>query len=214
MTDNLSQVYSVRMKLIQETEYISLITENNDMRTRLAMLDSTNKLLENQNKHHVNEIDELKRENLELQKTIMNLQNTIIDLKKDITEFKQQRYDDKLMDKLVYGIQDMNSIQNLEMRLDLKNKKQLKYLRNSRNGNAHYIYKDDDSAACKTYKQQQLLLKLSELPNNLKEKISIKYGDTLLSALLTEMRQLLPSTRPEELTADEMDDTRNWWIID
>jgi len=157
------------------------------------------------------ENQELKIENHEFKKKITilenknnELENIIITLNIKINNLEFE----KIINKIITAIQDINSKNNLE-KLILK--KSLFKLRKLRNNNNHYI--DED---CNDYeincRKLYLLLKLKELTpeqiNTINNRIC-KNED-----LIGEITKYLDSNidKTIKINEDELEDIENWWL--
>jgi predicted RNase H-like nuclease (RuvC/YqgF family) len=116
------------------------------------------------------EIKELKIENKELKEEIKELKIENKEFKNEMNKIENRFY----MTKIITALQDLNSCDKLEIKLNTFNKT-LKKLRNNRNICNYYIYDDDDIDNINK-KKTYLLNQLINISEDIKITINKIYG--------------------------------------
>jgi len=158
---------------------MEIINENSELKSKIECLSY--------------EIDNLKRDNQELKKENQELKKEIKELKKDnneknirltklekeneIFKLKIKKMDfNKLQTLIITAIQDINSYDLLENKINSLFKSALIKLRKNRNNINHYIDINDDSDEIIKYKKMILNNYLSSLSNEERYTINKRYS--------------------------------------
>lgn len=191
VTSTLVVISQADLQLLTD-EKKTLIEENQRLKSEIMMLKGNNDRLQQENDHQRTVITELREENERLKKEIQELNRRIDRLE-----------DDKLLDKLVYGLQSLNSSDKLENEF-----KYLRKLRRDRNNDAHYIL-DNDSEQVRKYKKRLLYnhLKIAENNTYLSAKLKKKYSPKIFDDIL----KYLLNVKLDELSEEDRDDADSFW---
>jgi chromosome segregation ATPase len=194
--------------------YTDIINKNvdiNDLKKENYELKILISKLEDKNKLQDIEITKLKAEN--------KLQDIkITELKQEITELKQENKELKtkivnlenkeIINKIIYSIQDLNSIDKLETILNHPFNKYINKLRTSRNYFCHYIL-DDDSTDLINKKKECILNQLTQLTDVIKDKINRRFGHNFIDEIINYLTKL--QIKYTNLSDDDIIDAEEWW---
>jgi len=172
-----------------EYEIIELKQENNELKEEIKELKQENKELKQENK-------ELKQENKELKERISILEN----------DNKQLKFD-KIKNKLLTAIQDINKNDQLENKYNFLYK-----IRKYRNNINHYINEEfDTNENIINYKKLLLKNKLLQLTEIEIEIFNKRYNINNLVNIILEYLNTL-DLYYDNLDEDDIIDANNWWL--
>lgn len=183
-----------------------------------------NETLLNENEELKNEIKELKIEIIKLKIENKELRNIIetqnIKINKLESENKELRNkinileNKNLINKIFEAIQDINSINNLEINMETPINYYLKRLRNNRNNNCHYI-KNNDNDNIKNMKIKKLLSYLLNLSVESKEYINCLCEDEeniFIDKIIEYLQKLNLTYDDSNITKMQLKYINMWWI--
>jgi septal ring factor EnvC (AmiA/AmiB activator) len=114
---------SIHCSIIPTHEYQALLNENQALKQEILILKGNADQLRQQNQNQAIEIEILRKENTQLKKELAELKKELAELKKEFAEFKDKfsnykklTEDDKMMAKVIFALQDLNSYDQLEQR--------------------------------------------------------------------------------------------------
>ncbi|ATZ81106.1 hypothetical protein BMW23_1062 [Bodo saltans virus] len=172
-----------------------LTTENNALQTRNAELENDKQIYytiieENKKliKEHEMSIEKLLNENILLNDKISSLEIQNIKLTTELNDLKKNHNDlsnkfinmenKKVFDNFVVAIQDLNSLDELEKKVNIVTKKELVKLKNKRISNCHYLdHRDDEDV--KNDKRTILEYEINNMPSDIKKLFDMKYPNLL-----------------------------------
>ena len=115
---------------------------------------------------------------------------------------------DKIKLKIITALQDINSYDNLEVKLNIKTS--LIRLRKNRNGINHYIDIDDNDDII-NYKKIYLLTQLNNLSIEQKDIINKRYGNyDLINEIIIYLNDNI--NQNYDISNDEIEDVDLWWM--
>ena len=115
---------------------------------------------------------------------------------------------DKIKLKIITALQDINSYDNLEVKLNIKTS--LIRLRKNRNGINHYIDIDDNDDII-NYKKIYLLTQLNNLSIEQKDIINKRYGNyDLINEIILYLNDNI--NQNYDISNDEIEDVNLWWL--
>jgi predicted RNase H-like nuclease (RuvC/YqgF family) len=198
---------------INET-IIELKTNNNKQKDQIK---NQNIKIEEENKNQnikINnleiEIIELKLENKKLKEENKELKEEIKELKEENKElkFKMNKMENRFyMTKIITALQDLNSCDKLEIKLNAFNKT-LKKLRDNRNTCNHYIYDDDDIDNINK-KKTYLLNQLINISEDIKITINKSYGKNLIETIIDYLKDNTDTN--SEVSDEDLSYIESWW---
>ena len=172
-----------------------LKNENKKLKEKITDLQDNNKELREEIKELKEEIKELKEEIKELREEIKILKEENKELKEENKELKEE----KKISKIKILLQDINSSENLEVKLQ-KISRQLKRLRNNRNDFCHFIF-DDDTPELINLKKIYLLDKLSNF--NGKHIIDSIYTNGFIDEIILYLKNNI--TEPTNISENDLE---------
>lgn len=183
--------------MVLTAEIQKMTNEKTELLKIINGKDETIKTHENTIKLLTKTIEELQAENVRLNTKINELENGILNLKAEINN-------ERLFNKLLYAIQDVNYNEHLESKFTY-----MKDVREDRVECAHYIFKDDPADG---YKKKLLLEKLMAAQNNLKvsEWFSSEYSEMLIGDMIKYLSGAVKDGA--DLTSKQRQKCQNWWI--
>lgn len=204
--------------LLQSNEY--LLNTNEDLLCEIKKIKET---LEQIKKENI----ELKKENTELKTEIVELKTEIVELKLEIFELKKENAELKeriivlekrnlvletreQKRKIITSLQDLNSIDLLEHKLNTPYNNSIQRIKNSRYIISHNTFEEDDDELIK-YKKLKMLEHFKNLDNRLILELDKKYKSGFIAEIIKylESQQLKPnlSLIPEE----DIEEADEWW---
>ena len=167
------------------------------------------------------EIKELKIENNRLQSSLVafgqELKEEIKELKLENKKLKEENKELKFkmnkmenrfyMTIILTGLQDLNSCDELEIKLNAFNKT-LKKLRDNRNTCNHYIYDDDDIDNINK-KKTYLLNQLINISEDIKITINKIYGKNLIETIIDYLKDNIDTN--SEVSDEDLSYIESWW---
>jgi predicted transcriptional regulator len=111
------------------------------------------------------------------------------------------------MTKIITALQDLNSCDKLEIKLNTFNKS-LKKLRNNRNTCNHYIYDDDDIDNINK-KKTYLLNQLINISEDIKITINKSYGTNLIETIIDYLKDNTDTN--SEVSDEDLSYIESWW---
>jgi len=191
--------------IIERNEHIRLLTENASMRQEIIQLNGNAAQLQQTIIKNNTEIEILKEENRLLKLDLAELKKDNVELK----HYIQTQKDKDEAFKVKLAIQDVNRLMMLEKSLPAKFKKAMNRLRNTRNGDSHYLMSGEDKSTT-DYKLYIIGCKLKKLTPN----VSL-YIDRNNTGLIPEIITYLPDTPGNVLPSQEdIDELNDWWTED
>ena len=109
--------------------------------------------------------------------------------------------------KIITALQDLNSCDKLEIKLNTLNKS-LKKLRNNRNTCNHYIYDDDDEDNINK-KKTYLLNQLINISEDIKSNINKSYGTNLIETIIEYLKYNTDTN--SEVSEEDLSYIESWW---
>jgi uncharacterized coiled-coil DUF342 family protein len=211
----------IPMLLVSESEYTSLVEENKKLKNEIMILYNNEKNLRETIKFHEQTIDELKNENKMLKEELTLLKEHI---KKQDEKIKEQdekikeqdktitkltkKIDDKenkeLFKKYIMAIQDINSLDYIETKINSQSKQNLIKLKNNRISECHYL--DNTYSQTEINDRRSILLdKIKNMSNEIKQMFDARYPN-----LLTDIEQFI-APNPTTPIQQVIDDIELWW---
>lgn len=185
--------------------------ENAELKEQLSRLQMRVTSLENDNIQLKADNIQLKADNEQLKADNKELKEENKQLKVDVNDIRQSMIDEKLMSKLMISIQDINTSDSLEKVLKYPSNRFMKKLRESRNGDFHYILVTDPSTLVQ-YKRKVLHDKLDGLSDQFKQKFERKFGQGLVGELTKILSDVYSTSTVQSLPkAEEQEDADEWW---
>jgi FtsZ-binding cell division protein ZapB len=197
----LNILYNNNMILLENQE---LKNKNIELEARIVCVELELDELRTENQELRKENQELRKENQELKIENQELKNKIKELYERIAilEF------DKIKLKIITALQDINSYDNLEVKLNIKTS--LIRLRKNRNGINHYIDIDDNNDII-NYKKIYLLTQLNNLSIEQKDIINKRYGNyDLINEIILYLNDNI--NQNYDISNDEIEDVDLWWL--
>jgi hypothetical protein len=111
------------------------------------------------------------------------------------------------MTKIITALQDLNSCDKLEIKLNAFNKT-LKKLRDNRNTCNHYIYDDDDIDNINK-KKTYLLNQLINISEDIKITINKSYGKNLIETIIDYLKDNTDTN--SEVSDEDLSYIESWW---
>lgn len=218
----------IPMILISQNEYHILIEENERLKNEIMTLYNNERNLRETIKFHEQTIDELRKENelLKQELTILkeHIQKQDEKIKEQDEKIKEQgiiikeqtitinklnkRLDDKenkeLFKKYLIAIQDINSNDYIETKINLQSKQNLINLKKHRITDCHYL--DNTFSQTEIDDRRSVFLdKVKNIPNEIKQMFDVRYPN-----LLTDIEQFI-APNPTNPSQQVIDDIELWW---
>ena len=191
----------ISVSLNNDSEYNRIVKENIELKEKILNLYKNEEILKETIKTNEETIEELKKENKILRDKLYSLENKMLSIESELNNIKiKEQYE-----KYVIAIQDLNSFDELEKKLDIANSRKIKRLRTGRNAIYHYLYNDLDNTEM-DYRRNILYNKLKDMPNYIKSIFDKKYPKLIDS--------ILPHVIKNNIELDDDDiieDINAWW---
>jgi len=191
-------------------EIVELKKENIELKHEIVELKKENVELKKEIVELKHEIVELKKENIELKKENVELKKEIVELKDIIGEMQLERY----IDKVIVAIQDVNSYDSLETKIDHNFQKELFDLRSNRIDTCHYILTKQprvDSLELINYKKKMLLAILDDKKfANVSNEIDLDYKSGFINAFKNILNNVINPNLQEPAENEKRKVLRFW----
>jgi hypothetical protein len=192
------------MITVQQSHYDALVTENTSLNNKILNLQGNAgmvKELQTQNDSYIKDIKELKQENY--------IQNTLMtDMQARITKLEEK----DLFYKLAIAFQDINFKYQFDKAQDSPFKS-IKFKRQLRNVQSHYLLKYGDNSDLIIYDKLYLLLTtLTKLTAENASNFEKLYGSGIIEAILVQLNTVLQGPKPAgTISQDDRDEYINWF---
>ena len=210
--EQLERLLSERDKTIEE-----LKKENEELRSKIKVLEEKNVILESKVTKLELDNTELKKENIELKHEIVELKKENVELKKEIVELKDiigEMQLERYIDKVIVAIQDVNSYDSLETKIDHNFQKELFDLRSNRIDTCHYILTKQprvDSLELINYKKKMLLAILDDKKfANVSNEIDLDYKSGFINAFKNILNNVINPNLQEPAENEKRKVLRFW----
>ena len=179
---------------------IELKTNDNKQKDEIK---NQNIKIEEENKNQNIKIEKLEIKIIELKEENKNQNIKIEKLEIEINKIRNKFY----MTKIITALQDLNSCDKLEIKLNAFNKT-LKKLRDNRNTCNHYIYDDDDIDNINK-KKTYLLNQLINISEDIKITINKIYGTNLIETIIDYLKDNTDTN--SEVSDEDLSYIESWW---
>jgi len=196
----LSEIIKTRDATISE-----LKEENKELKKRLDKLEKENIKLETKVGEQQDTIIKLETKINEQQNTIIKLETKVEELTNDNRELKKDisiMRSNYLFGKFLVAIQDLNKENNLENNIHM-----MTTLREERNGEYHYINKNDNNKL-KEDKIEILLNKINNMPDRVKNKFNFIYNNIIDDIIALKLNDETKLLNIDEITKQKIE---YWW---
>ena len=150
--------------------------------------------------------DEIKNQNIKIEK--LEQENKEIKQENKELKYKINKMENRFyITKIITALQDLNSCDKLEIKLNTLNKS-LKKLRNNRNTCNHYIYDDDDEDNINK-KKTYLLNQLINISEDIKSNINKSYGTNLIETIIEYLKYNTDTN--SEVSEEDLSYIESWW---
>ena len=150
--------------------------------------------------------DEIKNQNIKIEK--LKIENKEIKQENKEIKYKINKMENRFyITKIITALQDLNSCDKLEIKLNTLNKS-LKKLRNNRNTCNHYIYDDDDEDNINK-KKTYLLNQLINISEDIKSNINKSYGTNLIETIIEYLKYNTDTN--SEVSEEDLSYIESWW---
>jgi chromosome segregation ATPase len=237
---NINECLSEEIRKIKEMfeqikkENFEIKKENTEYKMEIIELKKEIVELKKENTELKNEIVELKKENTELKKEIVELKKENAELKKEIVELKKENVELKTENaklknenaelrerivvletreqkrKIITSLQDLNSIELLEQKLNIPYNKSIQQLRKNRNVISHYTFDDDDDELIK-YKKLKMLEHYKNLDNRLILELDKKYKPGFIGEIINYLESLQLKPNLSLIPVEDIEEADDWW---
>lgn len=166
-------LHSQSVCIVNTDEYNNLIKENTKLKEQVNILQGQKDILQDLIQFKEKTIDELKKENQELKDRIELIENENKRLSIEMKEIKEEFNNikiNKLYNRFITAIQDINKKDKLETKVYGETKKILKALHSERIDNSHFINEDYDDEDTIKEKRVILLDRINKMPKEVKDK--------------------------------------------
>ena len=153
-----------------------------------------------------NQKDEIKNQNIKIEK--LEQENKEIKQENKELKYKINKMENRFyITKIITALQDLNSCDKLEIKLNTLNKS-LKKLRNNINICNHYIYDDDDIDNINK-KKTYLLNQLINISEEIKTNINNIYGKNLIETIIEYLKDNTDTN--SEVSEEDLSYIESWW---
>jgi len=204
--------------LLQSNEY--LLNTNEHLLNEIKKIKETLEQIKKENAEIKKENAEIKKENAELKTEIVELKLEIVELKKENAEFKERivvlEKRNVILEtreakrKIITSLQDLNSIDLLEQKLNNPYNKSIQQLRKYRNIISHYTFEEDDDELIK-YKKLKMLEHYKNLDNNLILELDKKYKTGFIAEIINYLESLQLKPNLSLISIDDIEEAEDWW---
>jgi chromosome segregation ATPase len=186
-----------------KNQNIKIEEENKNQNIKIEKLEIEIIELKEENKNQNIKIEKLEIENKKLKEEIKELKEENKELKFKMNKMENRFY----MTKIITALQDLNSCDKLEIKLNAFNKT-LKKLRDNRNICNHYIYDDDDIDNINK-KKTYLLNQLINILEDIKITINKIYGKNLIETIIEYLKNNTDTN--SEVSDEDLSYIESWW---
>ena len=186
-----------------KNQNIKIEEENKNQNIKIEKLEIEIIELKEENKNQNIKIEKLEIENKKLKEEIKELKEENKELKFKMNKMENRFY----MTKIITALQDLNSCDKLEIKLNAFNKT-LKKLRDNRNICNHYIYDDDDIDNINK-KKTYLLNQLINISEDIKITINKSYGKNLIETIIDYLKDNTDTN--SEVSDEDLSYIESWW---
>jgi hypothetical protein len=203
---NITKMYmenetNVIIQYVSVNEYKKVMDENATLKLRIMELYKNEEKYKDTIKTNEMTIQQLRAENEMLKQKIHELENKMTYLENKINQMEEKEQ----YNKFIIAIQYINRYEELETKLNGKDRQHLKRLRQNRISECHYIIEEEDEDSIND-KRIILFEKIKNMSLSIRNRFDSKYPN-----LLNEIIKFIEPTNKRTIPDDSLSDINDWW---